>query len=107
MKRPPVIRFLLLLICAVVIGFGLTQTVRAENVEKSSFVSPETVAVGCGAGLTAGIFASALPLIWSLPGQHSLVTVPIVTAWGLIGCGVGVVAGLSAVLSQAGLDALK
>lgn len=102
MKRPPVTRFLLLLIGALVIAFAVPQQVmaQAEAPEQSEFISPETVAVGCGAGIFAGSFGAALPAIWTLPGQSSLVTLPIVTAWALIGCGVGIVAGASAVLSQ-------
>lgn len=75
--------------------------------EKSAFVGPETVAVGCGAGLLAGGFAAVLPAIAPLPGQSTLVTLPITLAWGTIGCGVGIVAGASAVIAQWLLDQTK
>ncbi len=110
MKRPPIIRFLLM-ICVAVLALGFVQTAHAqpsnEPIEKTAFVSPETVGVGCGAGLVAGAFAAALPAVWPLPGQPTLVTLPIVTAWGLIGCAVGVAAGLSAVVTQAVLDSSR
>ena len=106
MKRPPFIRFLLVILA--VAAFGMANPVMAQPAEawaeKSAFISPETVVVGCGAGLSAGAFASVLPAIAPLPGQATLVTWPIVTAWSLIGCAVGVAAGLSAVVAQAILD---
>ena len=111
MKRPPFIRFLMVILA--VFALSSAQSAMASGgtegawAEKSAFISPETVVVGCGAGLTAGVFAAALPAIAPLPGQATLVTAPILTAWGLIGCGVGVVAGLSAVLTQGALDAMK
>lgn len=107
MKSTSVIRFVMALVCAFVFAFstvGISTAQASGAPEQSDFLSPETVAVGCGAGIFAGGFASALPAIYALPGQSTLVTLPIVTAWALIGCGVGVVAGLSAVLTQAALS---
>ncbi len=112
MKRPPLLQFLVLLFIAVFAVSVSTQAYAQHSgadapIEKTAFVSPETVAVGCGAGLTAGVFSAWLPMIAPLPGQSTLVTLPILTAWGLIGCTVGVAAGLSAVIAQAGLNALN
>lgn len=114
MKRPHLIRFLQIVAVALLIGVmangAQAQPAPAgepEFIEKSAFISPQTVAVGCGAGLAAGAFAAALPAIAPLPGQSTLVTWPVVTAWALIGCAVGVSAGLSAVVTQVVLNWIK
>jgi hypothetical protein len=109
MKRLQFIR-LLQILCVALFALSFASSANAGEegwAEKSAFVGPETVAVGCGAGLSAGIFAGVLPAIWTLPGQSSAVSLPVTTAWGLIGCGVGVVAATAAVLMQASLDAWR
>jgi len=113
MKRPLFIR-LLQILCIALLAIAVTPSAQAAApadgawAEKSAFVSPETVAVGCGAGVAAGAFAAVMPLVWAMHGQTAaMVTLPVITAWSLIGCGVGVIAGLSAVLTQAGFDMMK
>ncbi|NYZ11845.1 hypothetical protein HL658_04730 [Azospirillum sp. RWY-5-1] len=96
-------------VLTVVIGLllaGATASpAHAQNGGESSFISADTVIIGCTAGGGASAFAAVLPLLTTaFGGAGVLVTPAVVGAWTGIGCAVGVVSGLIAIGTAWGME---
>lgn len=73
--------------------------------EDSSFISADTVVIGCTAGGGAAAFAAVLPLMTTAFGGVGVAITPaVVVAWTGIGCAVGVVSGAIAIGTAWGLE---
>jgi hypothetical protein len=75
----------------------------------NSFISPDTVVVGCTAGAAAGaltVLLPALALAFAEPAVGFVVAREAVTTISGIGCAVGVVSGLAAIGTAIGLTSL-
>lgn len=69
----------------------------------SSFISADTVVIGCTAGGGASAFAAVVPMMTTAFGG-AIVTPAIVAAWTGIGCAVGIVSGLIAIGTAWGFE---
>ncbi len=99
--------FILILLAALV-GPAAAADIASEP--GNSFISPDTVVVGCTAGAAAGALTLLLPAIALAVTEPAIGLV--VTRQGVIhlagiGCAVGVMSGLAAIGTAVGLKALR
>ncbi len=82
----------------------IPPTARAAEGE-SSFISADTLIIGCTAGGGASAFAAVLPLMTTAFGGVGVAITPaVVGAWTAIGCAVGIVSGGIAVGTAWGME---
>lgn len=72
----------------------LTPSAARAAEGESSFISADTLIIGCTAGGGASAFAAVLPLMTTAFGGVGVAITPgVVAAWTGIGCAVGIVSG--------------
>jgi hypothetical protein len=83
----------------------LTPPVARAAEGESSFISADTLIIGCTAGGGASAFAAVLPLMTTAFGGVGVAITPaVVAAWTAIGCAVGIVSGGIAVGTAWGME---
>lgn len=106
--RNPRLRFSVLTVVIGLVFAMAASPARAQNGAESSFISADTVIIGCTAGGGASAFAAVLPLMTTAFGGAGVVVTPLVVgAWTGIGCAVGVVSGLIAIGTAWGMETLN
>ena len=84
-----------LTIAALILGLcGFWSAPARASGGESSFISADTLIIGCTAGGGASAFAAVLPLMTTAFGGVGVAITPgVVAAWTGIGCAVGIVSG--------------
>jgi len=84
---------------------SVTPALAQGEAAGDSFISADTVVIGCTAGGGASAFAAVLPLMTTaFGGVGTVITPAVVAAWTGIGCAVGVVSGLIAIGTAWGME---
>lgn len=94
------------LLAGALAAFLASADVRPAHAQsEGSFISADTVVIGCTAGGGASAFAAVLPLMTTaFGGVGTAITPAVVAAWTGIGCAVGIVSGLIAIGTAWGME---